>query len=384
MQNSPSLSLPYLQPQQSQKHVTVNESLRRLDALVQMSARSAALAIEPPAPSEGDLHILPAGAAGSSWGAFAEGALAVFQDGAWVEIAPRKGWRAYVEDENRFLYFDGSGWEEFGGSSAPQFGVNTTADATNRLAVKSDAVLFNHDDVTPGSGDMRAKVNKATTADTGSHLFQTNASGRAEFGLIGDDDFTLKVSADGAAWNEALSVARTSGEVTIAEALILPDGVMIINRGTGASAGAEIEGGGNLGPCSLKVINQAGVAAGAVFTQKSSNPSIDLIDFGLQTLTKLMLLRAEARAGSVSVGAPEFQIMDNSTGAATILFRVGATAAKSENPFIFPSYAKAALPSAVTAGAGAAVFVTDEAGGAVLAFSDGANWRRVTDRAVVS
>lgn len=47
-------------------------------------------------------------------------------------------------------------------------------------------------------------------------------------------------------------------------------------------------------------------------------------------------------------------------------------------------YAKAALPGAPASGAGAVVYVNDEAGGAVLAFSDGANWRRVTDRAVVS
>ncbi|WP_182085563.1 DUF2793 domain-containing protein [Aureimonas sp. ME7] len=45
-------------------------------------------------------------------------------------------------------------------------------------------------------------------------------------------------------------------------------------------------------------------------------------------------------------------------------------------------YAKAALPAA-TAGAGQIVFVSDDAGGAVLAFSDGAAWRRVTDRAIV-
>lgn len=30
------------------------------------------------------------------------------------------------------------------------------------------------------------------------------------------------------------------------------------------------------------------------------------------------------------------------------------------------------------------IYVSDETGGAVLAFSDGTNWRRVTDRAVVS
>ena len=30
------------------------------------------------------------------------------------------------------------------------------------------------------------------------------------------------------------------------------------------------------------------------------------------------------------------------------------------------------------------IYVTNEAGGPVLAFSDGTNWRRVTDRAIVS
>jgi Protein of unknown function (DUF2793) len=49
-----------------------------------------------------------------------------------------------------------------------------------------------------------------------------------------------------------------------------------------------------------------------------------------------------------------------------------------------PTAAKAALPSAATAGGGAVIYVPDESGGAVLAFSDGAAWRRVTDRATVS
>ena len=48
------------------------------------------------------------------------------------------------------------------------------------------------------------------------------------------------------------------------------------------------------------------------------------------------------------------------------------------------SYTVASLPAAATAGPGAQVFVSDETGGAVMAFSDGSAWRRVTDRAVVS
>ncbi len=48
------------------------------------------------------------------------------------------------------------------------------------------------------------------------------------------------------------------------------------------------------------------------------------------------------------------------------------------------SLAKAALPTAASQGAGALLFVSDEVGGATLAFSDGASWRRVADRAVVA
>lgn len=45
---------------------------------------------------------------------------------------------------------------------------------------------------------------------------------------------------------------------------------------------------------------------------------------------------------------------------------------------------KALLTAATASVAGRLVFVTNEAGGPVLAFSDGTNWRRVTDRAIVS
>jgi Protein of unknown function (DUF2793) len=49
-----------------------------------------------------------------------------------------------------------------------------------------------------------------------------------------------------------------------------------------------------------------------------------------------------------------------------------------------PTASMAALPSAASAGSGAVLFVPDESGGAVLAFCDGTNWRRVTDRALLS
>lgn len=48
----------------------------------------------------------------------------------------------------------------------------------------------------------------------------------------------------------------------------------------------------------------------------------------------------------------------------------------------FKSYTVSTLPSASTAGG--MIYVSNESGGAVMAFSDGTNWRRVTDRAIVS
>jgi len=50
--------------------------------------------------------------------------------------------------------------------------------------------------------------------------------------------------------------------------------------------------------------------------------------------------------------------------------------------FVLPSYTANALPSATVAGS--MIYVTNETGGPVPAFADGTNWRRVTDRAIVT
>ncbi len=231
MEQSPRLALSYVAPSQAQKHVTVNETFRRLDALVQLSVRSRSVSAEPGAPAEGDGYILPASPSGTAWDYYAEKDIAVYQDGAWIAVAPVEGLRAYVADEAIIVAFDGTAWT--GRMIEPQeeaakFGVNASADATNKLTVKSDAVLLSHDDVTPGTGDIRINLNKAATANTAAHLFQSGYSGRAEFGLAGDDDFRVKVSADGASWRDALKADGATGT------LYLPAGLRL-----GADAAAN-------------------------------------------------------------------------------------------------------------------------------------------------
>jgi hypothetical protein len=47
------------------------------------------------------------------------------------------------------------------------------------------------------------------------------------------------------------------------------------------------------------------------------------------------------------------------------------------------SFTVATVPSA-SISSGSTIYVSNESGGAVLCFSDGTNWRRVTDRAIIS
>ena len=58
------LSLPYLISNQAQKHVTLNESLRAIDGLVQASILSRLEADPPISPSEGDRYLVATSATG--------------------------------------------------------------------------------------------------------------------------------------------------------------------------------------------------------------------------------------------------------------------------------------------------------------------------------
>jgi hypothetical protein len=213
--------MPYIMPSQAHKHVTHNLALDLLDAVVQLAVLSRITAAPPTDPGEGDRFIVPAGATGA-WAGQA-GKVAVSRPGGWMLLAPRRGWLAWLGDEARLVGHDGEGWVDVVGSAlnpALLVGVNTSADATNRLAVSAPATLFSHD-----GGDHRVKINKAAAGDTASLVFQTAYSGRAEFGLAGGDDFSVKVSADGAAWTEALRVDADTGLATVGGDPVEPLGV---------------------------------------------------------------------------------------------------------------------------------------------------------------
>ena len=210
------LSLPLIAAAQAQKHVTHNEALVTLDALVQISVADRDLAEPPTEPADGLRLIVSEGASGEFAGR--AGCVALNRDGAWSFFTPHAGWIAWVADEEALYIHDGSDWRPYGPGVASvdpveRVGINTRADASNRLSVRSPGVLLSHED--GGNGDLRLSLNRAGAGDTASLLFQSGFEGRAEVGLLEDDRFHVKVSDDGTTWHDRLVVDAATGNIGI-------------------------------------------------------------------------------------------------------------------------------------------------------------------------
>lgn len=200
--------IPHVLPSQAQKHVTVNMALNRIDTLLQLGVVSRAQATPPGAPVTGEAHIVAPGGTGD-WAGH-DGQVAVWDGIGWVFAAPQDGWITHVADEDTICRYLG-GWAPLpSASQTALLGINGTADAGNRLLVQSTGVLFNHD-----GSDQRTTLNKAAPGDDAAVILQTGFSSRALTGLLGNDDYTVKVSPNGASFTEALRLDHASGGASL-------------------------------------------------------------------------------------------------------------------------------------------------------------------------
>ncbi|XBQ15430.1 MAG: DUF2793 domain-containing protein [Oceanicaulis sp.] len=307
---TPRLGLPWLMPAQAQKHVTVNEALGRLDALVQARAVSRTAADEPAEPEEGDAWILPAAPSGAAWDGFAEHDLVWFQDGAWRRAAPQTGLVAFVEDAAELVVFDGSDWRSLADTLASlanleSLGVGTAPDASNPFAAKLNAALWTARYAAEGgSGDLRYTLNKEAPGGVLSLLMQSNWSGRAEFGLVGGDDVSLRVSPDGTSWTEALSVDRATGAVAIAEAAVSGGSV------TGLAELALAEGGAlTLGDGLADLVRRDRLGTAAFFDAEAFRLSPVIEASGAIDLSPDDLGRLIVKTGAGAVRLPDGAIL---------------------------------------------------------------------------
>lgn len=218
MENTGRFDLPLIMPSQAQKHVTHNEALTLVDGLMHLVVKTFGETSPPVSAQIDDAFVIGASPTGA-W--FGEGGnLAFNTDAGWRFANPVRGIVALNAATGRMVIFDQGVWKPLGDvldiATLPMLGINTSADTTNRLAVRSNAALLTAVNVGDGgNGDLQVKLNKETQGDTGSLLYQTGFSGRAEIGLSGDDDLSVKVSPDGSVWTEALRIDRTSGAVTL-------------------------------------------------------------------------------------------------------------------------------------------------------------------------
>ena len=273
MDATANLSLPVIAPAQAQKHVTHNEALRALDAVVQLAVIDRDLTAPPGAAAEGDRYIVASAATGA-W-AGQEGRIAALQDGAWAFYRPGEGWLAFVADEARLCYWTGAAWADVAGAittlqNLVLLGLGTTADATNPFSAKLNKALWTARPAAEGGdGDLRYTLNKEGEADVLSLLMQSAWSGRAELGLVGDDDFSVRVSPDGAAWTEILRGDRAAGEAVIGHLRVGRDMVQNVlpdsGRFNGNANNTAFSGIAYAAPTYLSPTSGAGLAAHAKF-----------------------------------------------------------------------------------------------------------------------
>lgn len=119
--------LPLLQPAQAQKHVTVNESLMRLDGLLNLVLNSTTTAAPPAIVVDGQCWGVPFGAT-ESWAGKA-GQIAIGANGGWVFVNPQRGQRAFVLDRGAQAVWTGTGWSE-GALTLGAFGAGLRAGIT--------------------------------------------------------------------------------------------------------------------------------------------------------------------------------------------------------------------------------------------------------------
>lgn len=113
------LDLPHLAAAQAQKHVTHNEALDLLDAIIHLSVASQ-LATPPGSPAEGDRHLVIATATGA-WVGW-EKSIAAYIAGGWVRVQPSTGWRCWDDAAEVLLVYTGAAWQTLA-SEAPIDGL---------------------------------------------------------------------------------------------------------------------------------------------------------------------------------------------------------------------------------------------------------------------
>lgn len=230
MTSTSRLALPIIESNQAQKHITHNEALRIVDAMLHLTIDELHVNDPPASPQIGQIWVV--GATPTGVWALHDKKIASFDSDGWQYLDPKHGMVAWVKSDQELFVFHGSNWSRLDQApsaiaNAQYIGIGAVADTYNRLAVKAEAAFLSAQD--GGSGDTRFSLNKTAKPNTASLVFNSTWSARAEMGLSGNDDFAIKVSSDGSQWKSAASFDSASGEFTLQQGLS-PNSKSVANK----------------------------------------------------------------------------------------------------------------------------------------------------------
>jgi hypothetical protein len=349
---SSKLGLEFILASQADKHVSYNQAMAILDVMVQLTVKNRTTSVPPASPTIGQSWIIATASTGSWLGL--TGHIAVWSDSGWMFIPPKIGLRAWITDEKVLLvYVDGIWKPALSDEQVDKFGIGTGATVSDVLTVSGGSSLY-----TSAQGSHRTKINRATDNDTASLSFQTGFSTRAELGYSADEKFRIKTSTNGSSFSNAIVVDPVTTRVGIGVNSPLDtlhvQGGLRLNDNAGAIMFYDFAGSTRTG------YFQAHKTAGFYFNMELAQPMF------FYTANQLRLfIGSDGKIGVGGIATPTAPLHVNGA------MRVG-------------SVSKAALPSASAIGSGGLIYVSDEIGGSTLACSDGTNWRRMSDRAIIS
>jgi hypothetical protein len=233
MDTTRNLDLPFIAAAQAQKHVTHNESLRVLDAIVQLTVLDKDLGAPPGSPADGERFIVGPAASGAWTGQTDK--VAAWQDAAWAFYAPRAGWLAWVADEGRLYAWSGSAWSALPAGSLD----NVVEDAAPQLGGDLDANGHNigFDDGTGFTDDTgNAQIVFHTTASAVNQIGITNAAAGAAPQIAAegaDANIDLRLAPKGT------GVVRAAGQFAVSAGTYPPLRTERTTAGTGNTVGVS-------------------------------------------------------------------------------------------------------------------------------------------------
>lgn len=102
----------------------MTENINKIGAVIQLGAKDKDLATPPGSPAEGDRYIVATSPTGAWTGQ--AGKVAVRIGAGWLFLAPKEGWRCWLDDEDSEYIYSGSAWLLWRGSGT---GANRPASA---------------------------------------------------------------------------------------------------------------------------------------------------------------------------------------------------------------------------------------------------------------